>query len=161
MPTPQELEDKFWKALEADRIVMLGLDGAEEGHTRPMTAQLEGRRSPIWFFASRDMALVQKLDRTARAIATFASKNHELFATLHGTLSISNEREVVEHLWNKHVAEWYEGGKSDPKLALLRLDAQRAEIWRHDSSVFSGVKTLLGRDPKHTATENTAEVRLD
>ena len=37
MPTPQELESKLWTALESDRTVMLGLDGAEDGHTRPMT----------------------------------------------------------------------------------------------------------------------------
>ena len=31
--------------------------------------------------------------------------------------------------WNGLVAAWFEGGKDDPKLALLRLDAERAEIW--------------------------------
>jgi hypothetical protein len=26
MPTPRELEDKFWSALKSDRTMMLGLD---------------------------------------------------------------------------------------------------------------------------------------
>jgi len=47
MPTPQELEAKFWKALESDMTMMLGLDGVEDGHARPMTAQVEQARSPI------------------------------------------------------------------------------------------------------------------
>ena len=38
MPTPRELEDKFWSALKSDRTMMLGLDGVEDGHARPMTA---------------------------------------------------------------------------------------------------------------------------
>ena len=42
MPTPQPLEAEFWKALKSDRIMMLGLDGVEDGHARPITAQLEG-----------------------------------------------------------------------------------------------------------------------
>ncbi len=63
MPTPQELEAKLWKALDSDRTVMLGLDGAEDGHTRPMTAQVEDDRSRIWFFTAKDNALVQALWR--------------------------------------------------------------------------------------------------
>ena len=62
MPTPAELEAKFWKALKSDMTMMLGLDGVEDGHARPMTAQAEGDRGPIWFFTSNDNALVQKLE---------------------------------------------------------------------------------------------------
>ena len=60
MTDPRELEEKFWKALEGDRTMLLGLDGQEDGHARPMTALSEGRRSPIWFFTSADNALVRQ-----------------------------------------------------------------------------------------------------
>ena len=33
MPTPNELKDKFWKALKSD--MMIGLDGIEDGHAGP------------------------------------------------------------------------------------------------------------------------------
>jgi hypothetical protein len=50
VPTPHELEQKFWKALKSDMTLMLGLDGVEDGHARPMTAQLErDDRGPIGF----------------------------------------------------------------------------------------------------------------
>lgn len=111
MPTPQELEAKFWKALKSDRTMMLGLDGVEDGHARPMTAQVEGERGPIWFFTSKDNALVQKLARGDRAIATFTSKGHDLFATIHGSVRLDNDRAVIDRLWNRFVAAWYEGGK--------------------------------------------------
>ena len=70
MPTPRELEHKFWAALKSDRTMMLGLDGVEDGHARPMTAQVEGEKGPIWFFTARDDGLVQKLELGDRAIAT-------------------------------------------------------------------------------------------
>ena len=47
MATPQEIEARFWKALASDRTMMLGLDGVEDGHARPMTAQFEGDGGPI------------------------------------------------------------------------------------------------------------------
>ena len=161
MATPQELEAKFWKALGSDMTMMLGLDGVEDGHARPMTAQFEDDRSPIWFFTSKDNGLVNLLGEGNRAIATFASKGHDLFATVHGSLSLDTDRATVDRLWNRFVAAWYQGGKDDPKLALLRLDAEGAEIWLNESSVFAGAKLLLGVDPKKSYRDKVAQVRLD
>ena len=140
--------------------MMLGLDGVQDGHARPMTAQVEDDRGPIWFFTTRDNALVQKLGEGNRAIATFASKGHDLFATVHGRLSLDNDRAVIDRRWNRYVAAWYERGKDDPKLALVRLDAERAEIWRDASSLVAGIKMLFGADPKQDYKDKVAEVRL-
>jgi general stress protein 26 len=160
MATPQELEKKFWKAIKSDMTMMIGLDGVEDGHARPMTAQLDGDRGPIWFFTAKDNGIVRKLGQGDRAIATFTSKGHDLFATAHGRLSIDNDRRIIDKLWNRWIAAWYEGGKDDPKLVLLRFDAERAEIWLDASSVIAGIKMLLGRDPKQDYKDNVAEVRL-
>jgi general stress protein 26 len=160
MPTPQELEAKFWKALKSDMTVMLGLSGVDEGHTRPMTAQVDDTPGPIWFFTARDNAIVQNLDRSSRAVATFASKGHDLFATIHGQLVLDRDRATIDRLWNRFVAAWYQGGKDDPALALLRLDAERAEIWQDASSLVAGIKMLLGADPKEDYKDHVAKVSL-
>ena len=161
MHTPQELEARFWKALKSDMTVMLGLNGAEDGHTRPMTAQLlEDGHGPLWFFTSKDNKLVNELGGAEdRAIATFASKGHDLFATVNGRLSVDNDRAVIDKLWNKFVAAWFEG-KDDPKLVLLRLDPEQAEIWLDGSSVVAGMKMLLGVDPKRSYKGSVATVSL-
>lgn len=160
MPTPQELEQQLWKALESDRTMMVGLDGVEDGHARPMTAMVENERAPIWFFTASDTALVRNLAQGHRATATFASKDHELFASLQGNLVVDNDREVIDRLWNPYVAAWYEGGKDDPKLTLLRFDAEHAEIWENASSLLAGIKLLLGVDPKRDYRDKVAQVDL-
>ena len=160
MPSSQELEAKFWSALKSDMTMMLGLDGVEDGHARPMTAQIDGERSPIWFFTSVENGIVEKLGQGDRAIATFTAKGHDLFATIHGRVSIDQDRATIDKLWNRYVAAWYEGGKEDPKLRLLRLDAERAEIWLDASSLIAGIKMLLGSDPKKDYKDNVAKVAL-
>ena len=161
MHTPEELEKKLWKAIKSDRTLMLGLDGAEDGHTRPMTAllELEGR-GPLWIFTSTDNVLAQRTQAPQRAIATFASMGHDIFASLQGALVRDDDRAVIERLWNPFVAAWYEGGKDDPKLALLRFDAEHAEIWLNEQSLLAGVKMLLGVDPKEDYHDKVAEVNL-
>jgi general stress protein 26 len=161
MSKPHELEAQFWKSLKSDMTVMLGLDGVEDGYARPMTAQLEHETGgPIWFFTSKDSAIVHQLTKGDRAIATFASKGHDVFATIHGRLSLSTDREIVDRLWNRYIAAWYEGGKDDPKLALLRLDAETAEIWTDASSFIAGIKLMLGIDPKQDYKDQVAKVSL-
>jgi len=160
MATPREIEQKFWKALKSDRTLMLGLDGVEDGHARPMTAQSEDDSSPIWFFTARDSELVKHLGEGHRAIAAFAAKDHELFASIKGNLVLDTDPAVIDRLWNPFVAAWYEGGKQDPKLALLRLDAEHAEVWLNGSSLVAGVRMLLGRDPKQDYKDKVATVDL-
>jgi general stress protein 26 len=160
MPNDAEIEARFWKALESDRTMMLALVDVDDGHARPMTAQVENRRGPIWFFTAKDTEIVSGLEANHRAVATFASKGHDLFATVHGTLSLDQDKATIDRLWNPFVAAWFEGGKQDPKLALLRLDAERAEIWLDDSSFLAGIKMLLGADPKEEYRDKVAEVRL-
>lgn len=162
MPSDQEIEAKFWKALRSDRTIMLGLDGVEDGHARPMTALVDGdeNHGPLYVFASKDNTLIDLLAKNDRAIATFVSKGHDVWATIHGSLSVHNDRATIDRLWNPYVAAWYEGGKDDPKLALLRLDTEKAEIWLDGSSLVAGVKALLGVDPKKDYRDNIAEVTL-
>ena len=160
MPTPHELETKFWKALGSTRTMMLGLQGPGALHPRPMTGLIEHDQGPIWFFSAKGNGIVQNLGTSATALATFTSKGHDLFATVTGNLTLDQDRAVIDRLWNPFVAAWFEGGKDDPQLALLRFDAENAEIWLDANNLIAGVKMLFGIDPKKDYKDNVAEVRL-
>jgi general stress protein 26 len=160
MATPEQLKDRFWKSLKEQRTVMLGLEGVHDNNARPMTALFEKDGSPVWFFASPANALVRAQGDSHRAIATFVSKGHELFATIHGRLALESDRGLIDRLWHPFVAPWYEG-RDDPKLALLRLDTERAEIWLNDASVFTGVRMLLGADPNTAYEDKAARIAMD
>ena len=158
-----DITAKFWKALKSDRTMMLGLaSGQEDGHARPMTGQIEGDEGgPIWFFADTDSNLVELIDAGGdnRAMAHFVSKGHDVWATVHGTLSTTKDRAIIDRLWNPFVAAWYEG-KDDPKIVLIRLDTESAQIWIDASSTVAGIKMLLGIDPKKDYADKVAEVTL-
>ncbi len=160
-PTDEKIQQRFWSELESSRFVMLGLTDARDGHTQPMTAVFDEGQGPLWFYTTKDNGLVEALrDSSQRAIATYTAKGHDLFASIHGTLAVETDRTTVDRFWNAHVAAWYEGGKDDPRLAMLRLDTEKAEIWLGGSSIGAALTYLLGRDPKETYKDNVAEVRL-
>jgi general stress protein 26 len=160
MPTPQELERKFWDALSSDRTMMLGLHAVEEGHTRPMTAMLDESRRSMWFFTVKDNAMVGQLTEGHRAVATFTARDHDLFATIHGTLLVESNPAMIDRLWSSRVAAWYDGGREDPDIVLLRLDPDRAEIWESASGLIAGLRMMFGGDPWRDSREKTAKVDL-
>jgi len=157
----RELEEKFWDELKDSPFMMLGLQGVDDDFTRPMTAQVDN--GSIYFFAAHSEDLVKGLQRSNRAVATYASKGHKIFASVHGTLALSDDRGVVERLWNPIIASWYKDGKDDPDLALVRFDTTTADIWEADtgSTLKAAVIKMLGRDPgKQHQDENRTEVAL-
>lgn len=157
MSKQTELKAKFLDALAKERTAMLGCTGV---YPRPMTAQVEDGRAPVWFFTARENDLAEATVRQPRqGLLLFASKNHELFATAGGTLRQDNDPAVIDRLWNPFVAAWYTG-KDDPTLRLLRFDPDGAEIWLNDSSMLAGVKMLLGFDPKQDYRDKVAKVKL-
>jgi len=121
------------------------------------TASTRGRRArvagPIGLAGTGE-------ERSSKAIATFTSKGHDLFATVHGRLSVDTDLAVVDRFWTRFVAAWYEGGRDDPTLTLLRLDAQQAEILEESSSLVAGIKMLFGADPKQDYKDKVAKVRM-
>lgn len=161
MKTEADIREKFWKALKSDRTLMLGVVGSRE-HAQPMTVQLDNENpsSPIWIFSSKDTHLVQAIGAGQRGMAQFVSKGHDLFACIEGDLVLDTNRAMVERLWNPYVAAWYEGGKDDPKLQLIRFDPENAQVWLNENSLFAGVKLLFGADPKKEYADKTADVDL-
>jgi general stress protein 26 len=159
MSNEQKLEERLWNALSSDRTVMLGLNGVEDGHSRPMTALVENDRGPIWFFTSKTNAVAVSLPEIDRAIAAFSARDHDLFASIHGRLSVDRDRQVIDRLWNPFIAAWYDG-KDDPKLVLLRFDPEHAEVWLNESNLVAGVKMLLGADPRKDYRDKVGDVDL-
>ncbi|BCM21824.1 pyridoxamine 5'-phosphate oxidase family protein [Mesorhizobium sp. J8] len=158
MQENNEFVDKFWHSIRSDMTAMVG---AGSVRPRPMTAQFDGAQPVIYFFTSKETDLAKAADSAPKAQLIYAAKGHDLFATVDGTLEVRNDPELIERLWNRFVAAWFEGGKDDPKLCLLRFDPGSAEVWKDASSLVAGVKMFLGvGDPKEDYKDDVAEVKL-
>ncbi|NML94210.1 pyridoxamine 5'-phosphate oxidase family protein [Novosphingobium olei] len=153
---PQELKDKFWKALAASPYVMLQLD-QDPDSAAPMTAQLDkDANSAIWFFTSRD----NRFAAMGAATATFASKGHDVFARFAGNLVEETSRERLDEQWSNFVEAWFPGGKDDPNLLMLRMDLGDASIWGGDLGVLATVKMALGMNVTDDIKGGFAETTL-
>jgi general stress protein 26 len=160
MSNETEIRDRFWRELKGERTIMLGIDGEPGGGMQPMTALVEeADGGPLWIFTSKESDLAKAIGGGKPAHATFTGRKHDLFANITGRLAIDNDRAVIERLWNPFVAAWFEG-KDDPRLTLLRFDAEHAKIWLNATPLGAAIEWLLRRDPKESYKDKVAEVAL-
>jgi general stress protein 26 len=148
----EDLTHEFWAALDKSRTVMLGAVGAGRVPARPMTAQTDQdiKDGSIYFFASRGEGIGQEvLSGADTAYFTFQSKDHDILASAVGPIAAVNDPAMVDKLWSFFAGLYYEDGKRDPNLVLLRYTPGEFEVWRSSTSGF--LKTvaykLMGRDP--------------
>jgi general stress protein 26 len=150
--SPAEVEAKLWKAIEHHRTGMLGLVGSHQ-HFQPMTGFAEPETGTIWFFVSRDNDLMEAADGGgAEVMFTFQSR--EVYACISGRLRVDTDPGRIDRFWNASVAAWYPGGKDDPDLTLLRLDAGDAAVWL----VEGGLVKYLLEVAKANASKTTPDV---
>jgi len=132
MPDPNSdraaIETRLWNELENHNTGMLGLVGADvRQHFQPMTAFVEPRTNQIWFFTYKDSDLAEAVG--AGQTAMFVIQLKDFQACIGGELTLAHDEARMEKYWNAVVAAWYPQGKSDPRLTMLRLRADDAQVW--------------------------------
>src|SRR5579863_5539316 len=124
---PADVEHRLWDELEAHQIGMLIALGGSPRHAQPMTAFVEREARRIWFFTSNDTELAREAASPQPAV--FAYQQRDLQASISGHLQAQHDRARMDKFWNAVVAAWHPGGKNDPKLTLLSMDCDDAQVW--------------------------------
>ncbi|MGB7404271.1 MAG: pyridoxamine 5'-phosphate oxidase family protein [Pacificimonas sp.] len=128
-------EAQFWDQLDGHTAGMLGVTGSGQ-HLQPMTHFTSRDEKALYFFSSRSSDLVAAITPGATALYTYVAKDHDYHACMKGKLSISNDPALIEKFWSPIVGAWFADGKSDPDLALLRLELEDAAIWASTDSTL-------------------------
>lgn len=151
-----DIRKSLWKELDKSSFLMVKLDSSHD-HAIPMTAQLDPDNDGYFYMFHNRKG---RLAKGGRAMAQFAAKGHDLFACISGTLSDSTTPELVDAYWSRAVEAWYEGGKTDPDLQLLRFDLDDAEIWTADASIKGLLKLMTGQHINNGDLGDHAQVKL-
>lgn len=120
--------ETFWDRLDDINSGMLGF--ASDLRLVPMSHYPDASASTLWFITAKGTDLAQTLTAGAQPAVHVVSDGGEgLFTRIHGNLSLSDDRAKLEELWNAVASSWFEEGKQDPDVQLLRMDLTEAEVW--------------------------------
>ena len=108
-------------------IAMLATVGEHEQlEARPMDLQDFDDENRMWFFTEYDAPKVQQLADDPRVLVTFSGKD---YVSVHGTAMVVQDPARQEELWDASVNAWMQCEPSDPKVALIVVQAEGGQYW--------------------------------
>lgn len=153
-----ELIDEF------DVAMFVTCTGDGRLRARPMALADRDEGDPHLYFAtSLDSPKVRELEQNSHVNVVMQSKSR--FVSISGRAEVIRDRALVDRLWSEAWRVWFPGGKEDPHLCLVRVDADEAEYW--DQSGGKGLRYLLkaaaayvSRQTPERSREENAKVPL-
>jgi general stress protein 26 len=105
------------------------LDGEGRLHTRPVQTLLAEADRTLWFFTDWSTPKVDELRHDIRASLGYADPAAHRYVAASGSGRLFRDLKKAEELWSIEQRAYYPDGPGDERLALLRVDIERAEYW--------------------------------
>jgi general stress protein 26 len=121
---------KFSELIRDIRIALLTtVDGEGRFHTRPVqTLEFEGNEV-LWFFTDRGSPKADEVRRDVRVSLGYADPSKHTYVAVSGTGTVIQDAAKARELWTIEQRAYYPDGPQDSRLALLRVQIERAEYW--------------------------------
>ncbi|SFS21235.1 pyridoxamine 5'-phosphate oxidase family protein [Yoonia litorea] len=147
-----EAISQLWKQLDESRISMLSVRASDQ-HPQPMTHYADRESGLIWFITASDTDLAGAIGDQAEAQLVLMSPDQDYQASIYGQISCVDDEEKLDELWSPFAAAWFEEGRNDPKIRLMKMEPSEAAIWASESnSILVGLKIMragLSDDHSH------------
>ena len=146
----------FWKRLDDVTAGMLKT-GPED--FAPMAPHGDEEEKAIWFITAKGTAAHQAAIEGMSTHFAICDQSAKLHAVVKGKLQEVSDPKKVDELWSRVTGAWFEGGRDDPDVRLIRLTPSQAEVWLTDggASFFYEIARANIQE-EHTPDVGTHEV---
>lgn len=132
--SPAEQRARFWKRLEGVTAGMLGLTG--DLKLVPMSHHADPQAHALWFITAADTHLAEGCAGGPQdALHVVADGSGKLYARIEGQLSLSDDQAKLDEIWSSVADTWFQEGREDPDVRLLKFSVSGAEVWTTTGSV--------------------------
>lgn len=126
------LKNEFWDCMEDIRSGMLT---THKGRAIPMSHYVDQDAKVLWFITADDTELAKAAQSGAAAEYLVMSKDENLYARIEGSVQAVTDPAKVDELWSIFAAAWFEDGRKDDDIQLIRMDLKEAEVWMTGGSL--------------------------
>ncbi len=105
--------------------------------TCPMSTQKVDDAGAIWFFSGSDSDHAHAIQDDNRVQLLYTNNGDYSYLTISGTAEILYDRAKIDELWTPLAKVWFQGGKDDPGLRLIKVTPQEGFYWdtKHGKTV--------------------------
>ena len=121
------------------------INGGKPFSTRPMSVQKVDDDGTICFLSASDSPKNAHIQKDAAVQLLFQGSTYSDFLSLYGQATISTDKAKIKELWEPVLKTWFTEGVDDPRITVIRFDAEEGYYWdtKH-GQIVAFAKQLAG-----------------
>ncbi|MFW2541720.1 pyridoxamine 5'-phosphate oxidase family protein [Primorskyibacter sp. 2E107] len=125
----QTLNDTFWTRISDVRAGLLSAAGERPVPMAPLARRDD---NAIWFITADGTAADRAAETKKTAAFHVADPKAHLYACIEGQLEVSHDSEKLDELWSPMSAAWFDDGRKDGDVRLIKFTPSTGELWATD-----------------------------
>lgn len=155
----REAIDKLKLMVDKIDIGMMCTNTTENNnlHAVPMSRQEVDDEGNLWFLFSSESETYNNLQKNKHISVLYSDISNYNFLSINGVGEVSQDKSRIEKYWSKMIEAWFEKGKEDPTIRILKIIPSEGHYWDNKSnklvtflkvaaSAISGQKLDIGRE---------------
>lgn len=160
-PSRDEQLETIRRILKAGRTAVVTTQSKSGAlHSRPLALLDEEFDGALFFFTLDPSGKTDDVRRHDQVNVSVSDDKG--FLSLSGAASIDRNQARIDLYWNPFAEAYFDGGKEDPNVALLRVDIESVEYWDTDkplvAKAFQLAKGLVTDDEPDLGANGRVEL---
>ena len=125
-------------------------------HSCPMnTTETSIGAKEIWFIGHKPSETVDNIKQNSEVNLAYVTQESDKYLSISGTAELVEDEEKLNELWSVMYNAYFEQGKEDPMVQLIKVVPHGAEYWANGNAITSAVKMAAA-----ALTDNAVEKSL-
>ena len=141
----QENIDKIQAVIKDVKFAMMStINSKGDLHAWPMTTSetsLGGKE--IWFIGDKTSDVVKDIQSNPRVGLSYASQDDKDYVSISGNAKLSTDKDKLDELWSPVYNAFFEHGKEDETVQLIKIVPHGAECWLSGSTTVNMFKMAV------------------
>ena len=112
-------------------------------HACPMTtSETSLGAKEVWFIGDKQSEAVANIKNNPQVNLSYSCLQDKDYVSINGKAELVEDQDKLDELWSPVYNAFYEHGKEDPNVQLIKVVPHGAEYWRSGNSVINAVKMV-------------------
>ena len=152
----QEAVKKLKELSESARTCMFCTElSTLPNNARPMSLQECDQEGNLWFISSRDSNKNFEIKDDNRVQLYFMNNGSSEYLSIFGKAYIYTDKNTIEDKWSSFANAWFEEGKDDPKVTIIRVTPDETYYWDTKAGKFVSMVTFIASAVTGIKTDNS------
>lgn len=125
-------------------------------HSCPMnTTETSIGAKEIWFIGHKPSETVDNIKQNPEVNLAYVTQESDKYLSISGSAELVEDEEKLNELWSVMYNAYFEQGKEDPMVQLIKVVPHGAEYWANGNAITSAIKMAAA-----ALTDNAVEKSL-